>query len=254
MTCAAGSSVIITGAAGGIGSALVDSFLASGIGVVAMDRDARGLEALESRVPARSALLTARGDVAEPDDMRAAVELGTRHFGGLDHAVLNAGIEGCVAPVDRYPVEQFLEVLRVNVRGVWCGMQAVIPPLRRSGAGSVVIISSISGVMGFPGVAAYTAAKHAVLGIMRSAALELAPQVRVNALAPGFVTTRMTRDLERQISPQDPAAAHEAARLRTPLQRYAAAGEIAAAVRFLASDAASFCTGSVLSVDGGFAT
>lgn len=242
---------LVTGAAGGIGTAIVDRFIERGVRVLAVDRDASGLAALQRRSPQHAAIVPACVDVAEPAAMNSAVAA----FGELDFAILNAGIEGRVAPVDVYPTADFVEVMRVNVRGVWCGMQAVIPALERRGAGAIVIISSISGVMGFPGVAAYTAAKHAVIGIMRSAALELAPQkVRVNVVAPGFVSTRMTQDLERQLNPANPAAAHEAARQRTPLQRYANPTEIAAVVDFLASDAASFCTGGVYAADGGFST
>jgi NAD(P)-dependent dehydrogenase (short-subunit alcohol dehydrogenase family) len=242
---------LVTGAAGGIGAAIVDRFIERGLRVLAVDRDAPGLAALQRRSPQHAAVVAACIDVADPHAMNSAVAV----FGELDFAVLNAGIEGRVAPVDVYPSADFEEVMRVNVRGVWCGMQSVIPTLERRGAGGIVIISSISGMMGFPGVAAYTAAKHAVIGIMRSAALELASQrIRVNVVAPGFVSTRMTQDLERQLNPADPPAAHEAARQRTPLQRYAEPTEIAAVVNFLASDTASFCTGGVYAADGGFST
>lgn len=245
------SAALVTGAAGGIGAAIVDRFIERGVRVLAVDRDPAGLAALSRRSPKHAAIVPACIDVAEPAAMNSAVAA----FGDLNFAILNAGIEGRVAPVDVYPASDFLQVMRTNVRGVWCGMQSVIPTLERGGAGAIVIISSISGLMGFPGVAAYTAAKHAVIGLMRSASLELAPQnIRVNVVAPGFVSTRMTRDLERQLNPSDPAAAHEAARQRTPLQRYADPTEIAAVVNFLASDASSFCTGGVYAADGGFST
>lgn len=247
----AGKVALVTGGANGIGAATAAKLIARGARVVVGDVDAAALERIENQFgPQRLAGVIV--DAADPDSMAAATAEATRRFGGLDVAILAAGIEGVVAPVDQYPYETLQKVLRTNVRGVFCGLQAAIRSMQQRG-GSIVIVSSISGVTGFPGVSAYTASKHAVLGLLRSAALEAAPQrIRINAVAPGFTSTRMTRDLEASIDPTDPAAVRENVCLRTPLRRYAEPAEIAEMILFLASDAAAFCTGSVHVVDGGY--
>lgn len=247
----AGKVALITGGANGIGAATAAKLLARGARVVAADVDATALEQLETQLGAER-LSGVIVDVADPDAMAKATAEAIGRFGGLDVAVLAAGIEGAVAPVDQYAYQMLQKVLRTNVRGVFCGLQAAIRAMQQRG-GSIVIVSSISGVTGFPGVSAYTASKHAVLGLLRSAAIEAAPRgIRINAVAPGFTSTRMTRDLEASIDPADPAAVRANVCLRTPLRRYAEPSEIAEMIAFLASDAAGFCTGSVHVVDGGY--
>jgi NAD(P)-dependent dehydrogenase (short-subunit alcohol dehydrogenase family) len=251
-----GKVALVTGGANGIGAATVRMLVERGSRVVIADIDERALRLLETELGS-DRVAGARVDVAEVADMREAADMALRRFGGLDIAVLAAGVEGTVAPVDQYQYETLQKVLRTNVRGVFCGLQAAIRAMEERG-GAIVIVSSICGVTGFPGVCAYTASKHAVLGLLRSAALEAAPQgtrkgIRINAVAPGFTSTRMTLDLEASIDPRDPAAVHRAVCARTPLRRYAEPREIAEVIAFLASDAASFCTGSVHVVDGGYA-
>jgi len=247
----AGKVALVTGGANGIGAATAAELLARGASVLIGDVDQAALERIETQLGSER-LASVIVDAADPDAMAAATAEATRRFGGLDVAILAAGIEGVVAPVDLYPYETLQKVLRTNVRGVFCGLQAAIRSMQQRG-GSIVIVASISGVTGFPGVSAYTASKHAVLGLLRSAAIEAAPQrIRINAVAPGFTATRMTRDLEASIDPTNPAAVRENVCLRTPLRRYAEPAEIAEMIAFLASDAARFCTGSVHVVDGGY--
>ena len=247
----AGKVALVTGGANGIGAATAAKLIARGARVVVGDLDRTALDRMDAQFGSER-LAGVVVDAADPDAMAAATSEANRRFGGLDVAVLAAGIEGVVAPVDQYPYETLQKVLRTNVRGVFCGLQAAIRAMRQRG-GSIVIVSSISGVTGFPGVSAYTAGKHAVLGLLRSAALEAASQgIRINAVAPGFTSTRMTRDLEASIDPANPAAVHENVCLRTPLRRYAEPDEIAEMIAFLASNAAGFCTGSVHVVDGGY--
>jgi NAD(P)-dependent dehydrogenase (short-subunit alcohol dehydrogenase family) len=242
---------LVTGAAGGIGAAIVDRFIERGLRVLAVDRDAPGLAALQRRSPQHAAVVAACIDVADPHAMNSAVAV----FGELDFAVLNAGIEGRVAPVDVYPSADFEEVMRVNVRGVWCGMQSVIPTLERRGAGGIVIISSINGIRGFGTFAAYAASKQAEMGLARTAAIDLAQSgIRVNSVHPGLVDTQMMQIVEDNVGAVDRQAARAAFNAFVPLGRYAAPAEIAHVAAFLLSDQASYVTGAGYIVDGGFTT
>lgn len=246
-----GKVALITGGANGIGAATAAMLIEQGAKVLAADLDAAALRQLE-RTFGVERLVGEVVDVADPAGMAGATARAVKAFGRLDVAILAAGIEGMVAPVHEYSYEMLQKVLRTNVRGVFCGLQAAIRAMQDRG-GAIVIVSSISGTTGFPGVSGYTASKHAVLGLLRSAAIEAAPQgIRINAVAPGFTETRMTRDLEASIDPSSPAAVRAAVCERTPLRRYANPREIARLIAFLASDAASFCTGSVHVIDGGY--
>jgi NAD(P)-dependent dehydrogenase (short-subunit alcohol dehydrogenase family) len=173
-------------------------------------------------------------------------------FGRIDAFFNNAGIEGWVGPMVDYPEDQFDRVLAVNVKGVWLGMKEVAPVMRGSGGGAIVNTSSVAGLGATPSISAYGASKHAVIGLTKSAAIEFAPDnIRVNAVCPSPVETRMMRSLERGINPDDPESIHRAAAANIPLGRYGEPEEIAAAVAFLCSDDARFITGAILPVDGG---
>jgi NAD(P)-dependent dehydrogenase (short-subunit alcohol dehydrogenase family) len=244
-----GKVALITGAAGGIGRAAARLFAAEGAAVLLADIDEAGLagsaEGLE-----RAA--TVKADVSLPEDNARLVAEAERRFGGLDAVLLNAALEGPIMRFADYPLETFDRLIAVNLRGVFLGIQAAIPALRRRGGGSIVITSSTSGVRGLPGVPGYTASKHAAIGLARSAAVDLGPEnIRVNAVCPGPTDTRMMRSRSQWTQPDDPAAAAEAFRLATPIKRFAAPEEIARLMLFLASDEASYCTGGVYMADGG---
>ena len=191
-------------------------------------------------------------DVTQPGQVEGYVRTAVERYGGVDVFIDNAGIEGEVNPIPDYSIETFDQVMAVNVRGAWLGLKYVIPEMQKRGGGSIVITSSIAGVSGSPGLSAYAMSKHAVVGMMRSAAYECAPlNIRVNTINPGMTETRMMRSLEQQRRPDAPDEAKRVALRRVPLQRYAEPKEIAQVMLFLASAESSYCTGGVYLVDGG---
>jgi NAD(P)-dependent dehydrogenase (short-subunit alcohol dehydrogenase family) len=247
-----GKVAIVTGGAGGIGMAAGRRFVAEGADVLLVDLDAEAL-ARACRDIGSNKVSYHVADVTKAADNLAMVAEASERYGGVDIFLANAGIEGDVASILDYDEARFDQVLAVNVKGPFLGLKAVIPALTARGGGSVIITSSVAGVGGSPNVAPYVTSKHAVIGMMKSAAHELAPHnIRVNTVNPSPVDTRMMRSLEEGLAP---GAAHEAkAQLeaRIPLARYATPDDIAKVMLFLASDDAAFVTGSVYMADGGF--
>ena len=176
-------------------------------------------------------------------------------FGGVDVLFNNAGIEGDVSPLEDYPEAMFDRVLDVNVKGVWLGMRHVAAAMRARGGGAIINSSSRAGLVGTPNLIAYGAAKHAVIGMTKTAAIELAPAgIRVNAVCPGPIDTRMMEAIAAGRNPEDPRMFLNRSAERNPMGRMGKPEEVVALVTFLASDDASYINGSWHSVDGGLGT
>ena len=241
---------IITGGAGGIGRAAAKLFCDEGAKVMLVDIDEVALKALVAEIGAANADYMV-ADVGDQLETEAYVTATKERFGSIDIALLNAGIEGMIQPIPDYTPEVFDKVINVNVRSVFLGLRAIMP-LMASEGGSIVITSSTAGIRAVGGMSAYVASKHAVIGLMRTAAVEGADSnIRVNTVNPSPINTRMISSIEKQAGlptgdPENrPMARH------TPLQRYGEPEEVARLMLFLSSEDSSFCTGGVYMVDGG---
>jgi NAD(P)-dependent dehydrogenase (short-subunit alcohol dehydrogenase family) len=236
-----GKVALVTGAASGIGRAVAQAFVRERAHVIAADID---ICDIEGAAPARC-------DVTKPAQVEAVVARTIDEFGRVDCAVNNAGIEGARAPLAEYDDAEWMRVINVNLSGVFFCMKHELRAMTRQGGGAIVNVSSIFGLRGAADASAYVAAKHGVIGLTRAAALEVASQgIRVNAVCPGYTSTPMVMDRGAQAR-HDPAAM---ARMvaREPMERLGSPREIAEAILWLCSDAASFVTGEALAVDGGF--
>ena len=246
-----GKIAVVTGATGGVGFAATRCFAAEGAQVVLVDLDQAKLDAAVADIGAERASAVA-ADVSDPEQTRAYVDSAMARHGKIDVFFNNAGIEGAIAPITEYPLDDFDRVMAVNVRGVWLGMQNVIPEMAKGGGGSIIITSSLGGLRGQARIAPYIASKHAVVGIMRSAALECAKlRIRVNTINPGPIATRMIEALEEGYAPGAPDLFKEKMTAIVPMRRYGRPEEIAQLALFLASDESSYCTGTTFPIDGG---
>ena len=245
-----GKTVLITGASGTVGRACLETFLEAGAVVMLTDRVAPPAE-----LTAHANVHFQAADVTDRRAVAAVFEAAVRRFERIDAAVLAAGVEGVVAAVEEISEADIDAALAVNVKGSLFWMQALLPHMKANGAGSIVALSSISGVVGSASLAAYTITKHAVIGLVRAAALESGRHgVRINAVCPGPIDSEMMRRLDKALSDRDPtrAAGQADAAKSLPLQRYVTAGEVARMVAFLSSDDAGSCHGGTYMVDGGF--
>ena len=252
-----GKVAVITGATGGIGSTAAKIFAEEGAKVALVDLNEAALQEVVSSIGEDSASYTV-ADVTQPDETQAYVDAAVNRWGGVDVLLANAGIEGTLSPISDYPIDVFDRVMAVNVRGVWLGIKYVVPVMRGRGGGSIVITSSTAGIGGSPEMSAYNTSKHAVIGLMRCAALESAPDgIRVNTVNPAPIETRMMRSIEEmRVAAMDDSrvtveVTKQAVADRIPLERYGDPAEVARLMLFLASDESSYCTGGVYMVDGG---
>ena len=247
-----GKVVIVTGAGGGIGRATTLRFAQEGARVVLVDLPGAALSQAASAIDeAGGTSLSVEADVTRSEYASRYVALAVDRFGTVDCMVNNAGIEGVVASVLEYPEDVFDRVIAVNLKGVWLGMKHAGAVMREHGGGAIVNISSIAGLRGSRGLTPYTATKHAVIGMTRTAALELAQfGIRVNAVCPSPIETRMMRSLEAGVNPSNPEVARQQFANRSPFGRYGEPAEVAALITFLCSSDASYISGSAYSVDG----
>jgi NAD(P)-dependent dehydrogenase (short-subunit alcohol dehydrogenase family) len=246
-----GKTAFITGAANGIGRATAELFVAQGARVVMADIDADSLATAAAELEQES-VATVVLDVSDQEQVEKAVAFAQDKFGGLDIAILNAGVPGANLPLEEYPVELFDEVMGINMRGVWLCLRAVVAVMKKRGKGSIVLTSSIQGLSALAGTTAYTTSKHAVVGMMKGAALELAGHgVRVNSVHPGYVETPMMEAIHHAVAPEAPGSFQQAIAGTVPMGRYAKPAEIARLMLFLGSDESSYSTGGTFTADGG---
>lgn len=231
---------VVTGGASGIGAAVVRQLAAAGVRVAVLDRDAEGAAAVADEVGG----LALVADVSDSEAVAAALGRADRELGGVRHLVNNAGV-GNLKRLEDYTDREVDLIWKVNVAGTFWGLRAAATMLREHGGGSIVNLGSVSGVRPTRGEAPYAAAKAAVVALSQAAALELAPDIRVNCVSPGFVRT----PLNEMLATDDTMRAHIEA--GTPLGRVGSADEVAELVCFLLSGASSYLTGQNLVLDGG---
>ena len=246
-----GKTALVTGGGSGIGRATSLAYAQEGARVVVADVNVEGGEETVQLIKeAGGEAILVHADVAKPEDTQAMVAQAVEAFGSLDCAFNNAGISG---GTDRRLTADYLEedwdrVVGINLKGVWLCMKAEIPQMLKQGGGAIVNTASVAGLVGIPGTVAYVAAKHGVTGLTKAAALEYAKSgIRVNSVCPGYIQTPMVQGIfvENEGFEERVASRHPIGRLGEP-------SEIAAAVIWLSSDAASFVTGHNMPVDGGY--
>jgi NAD(P)-dependent dehydrogenase (short-subunit alcohol dehydrogenase family) len=244
-----GKVALITGGAGSIGAAAARAFLAEGAQVMIVDVVPDGL--LLAAEELGSASLAYRVvDVTNEEQVRGAVRATVERFGRLDVAFANAGVFGVVAPVVEYPLDTFASVIAINVIGSFLVAKHALAAM--APGGSLIVNSSFAGLTSERGISAYTTSKHALVGLVRTAAKEVADRgIRVNSIHPGPTDNAFQHRIEVELAGASREASARAVEERIPLARHATPEEIAAAVVFLASDDSAFVTGTTLTIDGG---
>jgi len=247
-----GKVAVVTGAAGVIGTATIRLLAERGAKIVAIDRREQDLKAAVRELPASAEALVVAADVTQEDEVADYVRAATNTFGTIDVFYNNAGVEGEVKPITEYSLEAFRRVIDVNVVGVFLGLKHVLPVMLKQNKGSIINTASIAGLMGSPHIAVYSASKHAVVGLTKSVAWECTGTgVRINCVCPGLIDSRMLSAIfQGRFGGNAPPPMDKIVE-RIPARRLGQASEVASVVAFLASDEASYVSGSAYTVDGG---
>lgn len=248
-----GKVALITGGGGGIGRATALGFALRGAKVMIVDANVEsGRASVDIIIQRGGDAAFVQADVTRSVSVRDYVEKTLATYERIDCFFNNAGIEGVVRPIQEYDEEVFDQVISVNLKGVFLGLRHVLPVMLAQKSGAIVNTASVAGLFGAPGMPAYVASKHGVLGLTKVASTDVAAHgVRVNAVCPGPVETRMMRSLESQRSPNDPQAVHAAYAAGIPTGRYAVPDEVAGAVLYLCSGLSHDVTGTHIVIDGG---
>ena len=247
-----GRVAVVTGAAGVIGSATVRLLAERGAIIVAVDRNRADLDVAIADLPASAQALAVAADVTQEDEVKDYVRAAIEKFGSIDVFYNNAGVEGEVKPITEYTLEAFRRVIDVNVIGVFLGLKHVLPVMLKQNKGSIINTASIAGLMGSPHIAVYSASKHAVVGLTKSTASECSGTgVRINCVCPGLIDSRMLSAIFQGRFGGNAPPPMEKIVERIPARRLGLASEVASIVAFLASDEASYVSGSAYTVDGG---
>lgn len=243
--------VVITGGAGAIGVAAAKLFTSEGALVVLVDVSESALKEASDTIGSDCVSVVV-ADVTCPQGTQRYIRAALDRHQRIDVVLANAGIEGATTSITDYPLEMFDKVMAVNVRGVFLGLQQVIPVMAEQGGGSIVITASILALKGAAAGAAYSASKHAVIGLMRSTALECAPLgIRVNAVCPAYLDSAMMQRVAEIVAPDAREQYRERLQKQIPVARLGSPQDVAQLMLFLASDESRFCTGGVHTVDGG---
>jgi NAD(P)-dependent dehydrogenase (short-subunit alcohol dehydrogenase family) len=247
---------VVSGAAGTLGLAAAERLADEGANLVCVGSGRTPLDSTIGSVEGRGGkVVGVEADLRTAAGFERVVQTAKDAFGRIDVLFNNAGVEGPFAPITEYDEAAFDELYRTNVKATFLGMKCVAPVMIDQGGGVIVNMSSVAGLMGVPGIGPYVATKHAIIGLTKTAAAELAPfHIRVVALCPGVIESPMMRRIEEGAVPDDPVTAHAAYSELPAMKRYGTPAEVAAAVAFVASDDASYMTGTYLRLEGGIGT
>lgn len=248
-------SIIITGAAMGLGLAAAKELARQGAYLTLVDFNEQTLTAAQQELASEFPgvkIITVVGDASKEEDVKRYVDAAVKAFRRIDGLYNNAGIEGRQAPITEYDIEVFKKVIDINLMGVYYGMRYVIPVMQKQKYGRIVNVASVGGIRGVQNQVAYVASKHAVSGMTKNAALEYGRDgITTNAIAPGAILTPMVAEAFKQVNPDDPKKAESDYAQRNPTKRLGLPHEVAKVVAFLLSEEASYVSGQTIAIDGG---